>query len=40
MNSHLHRSYDGLAEIEYEPLDSTDSGSEREPEWRNQRREL
>lgn len=40
MNSHLHRSYDGLAEIEHEPLDSTESGSEREPEWRNQRREL
>ena len=40
MNSHLHRSYDGLAEIEHEPLDSTDSGSEREPEWRNQRGDL
>jgi GntR family transcriptional regulator, transcriptional repressor for pyruvate dehydrogenase complex len=40
MNSHLHRSYDGLAEIEHEPLDSTDSGSEREPEWRNQRGKL
>ena len=32
MNSHLHRSYDGLAEIEYEPLDSTDSGSEVSPD--------
>ena len=40
MNSHLHRSYDGLAEIEYEPLDSTDSGSEVEPGWRNQRGKL
>lgn len=40
MNSHLHRSYDALSEIEHEPLDSTDGGSEREPEWRNPRREL
>ena len=40
MNSHLHRSYDGLAEIGHEPLDSTDSGSEREPEWRNRRDDL
>jgi DNA-binding FadR family transcriptional regulator len=35
MNSHLHRLYDGLPEISEEPLDSTESGFEREPEWRN-----
>ena len=40
MNGHLHRSYDGLVEIGHEPLDSTDSGSEREPEWRNRRDDL
>jgi GntR family transcriptional repressor for pyruvate dehydrogenase complex len=40
MNGHLHRLYDGLPEIGDEPLDSTDSGFEREPEWRNRRDEL
>lgn len=40
MNSHLHRSYDGLPEIRHEPLDSTESGSEREAEWRNSRDDL
>lgn len=35
MNGHLHRLYDGLPEINGEPLDSTDSGSDAEPEWRN-----
>jgi hypothetical protein len=40
MNGHLHRLYDGLPEISEEPLDSTDSGLEREPEWRNRRDDL
>ena len=40
MNGHLHRLYDGLPHITGEPLDSTESGSEREPEWRNRRDEL
>ena len=35
MNGHLHRLYDGLPEIGGEPLDSTDGGSDGEPEWRN-----
>jgi GntR family transcriptional repressor for pyruvate dehydrogenase complex len=35
MNGHLHRLYDGLPEIEGEPLDSTDSGLGNEPEWPN-----
>jgi DNA-binding FadR family transcriptional regulator len=37
MNGHLHRLYDGLPEIENEPLDSTDGGSVDEPEWPNRR---
>jgi len=40
MNGHLHRLYDGLPDIEDEPLDSTESGSENEPEWRNPPRSL
>ena len=40
MNGHLHRLYDSLPEIEHEPLDSTFSGSEAEPEWRNRRDDL
>jgi GntR family transcriptional repressor for pyruvate dehydrogenase complex len=35
MNGHLHRLYDGLPEISGEPLDSTDSGADGEPEWPN-----
>jgi len=35
MNGHLHRLYDGLPEITGEPLDSTDSGSDSDPEWPN-----
>jgi DNA-binding FadR family transcriptional regulator len=40
MNGHLHRLYDGLPEINGEPLDSIDSGSDAEPEWRNRRDDL
>jgi GntR family transcriptional regulator, transcriptional repressor for pyruvate dehydrogenase complex len=40
MNGHLHRLYDGLPEIENEPLDSTYSGSDAEFEWRNRRDDL
>ena len=35
MNGHLHRLYDGLPEISGEPLDSTVSGPDGEPEWPN-----
>jgi GntR family transcriptional regulator, transcriptional repressor for pyruvate dehydrogenase complex len=35
MNGHLHRLYDGLPEIKEEPLDSTDSGADVEPDWPN-----
>ena len=35
MNGHLHRLYDGLPEINAEPLDSTDSGADVEPDWPN-----
>ncbi len=35
MNGHLHRLYDGLPELEEEPLDSTYSGSKDEPDWPN-----
>jgi DNA-binding FadR family transcriptional regulator len=35
MNSHLHRTYDALPEIHGEPLDSTESGFEHEPRWRD-----
>ena len=37
MNGHLHRLYDRLPELSDEPLDSTFSGAEVEPEWRNKR---
>ena len=40
MNGHLHRFYDGLPEIGGEPLDSTVSGSDIEPEWRDRREDL
>ena len=40
MNGHLHRLYDGLPEISGEPLDSTDSGLDGEPEWLNRRVDL
>ena len=35
MNGHLHRLYDGLPDIEEEPLDSTEGSGSSEPEWRN-----
>ena len=40
MNGHLHRLYDGLPEISGEPLDSTDSGLDGEPEWPNRQVDL
>jgi GntR family transcriptional regulator, transcriptional repressor for pyruvate dehydrogenase complex len=40
MNGHLHRLYDGLPEISAEPLDSTVSSSEVEPDWRDHREDL
>ena len=40
MNGHLHRLYDGLPEIDDEPLDSTFSGSDAEPDWRNRHGDL
>jgi len=33
MTAHLHRLYDELPEIDDEPLDSTESGPDFEPEW-------
>jgi GntR family transcriptional regulator, transcriptional repressor for pyruvate dehydrogenase complex len=38
MNSHLERLYNELPEIAEEPLDLTDSSSDREPEWTEHRR--
>lgn len=35
MNGHLHRLYDGLPDIDDEPLDSTESSASGEPVWRN-----
>jgi GntR family transcriptional regulator, transcriptional repressor for pyruvate dehydrogenase complex len=40
MNGHLHRLYDGLPEIKEEPLDSTGSSSDGEPEWPNRQGDL
>jgi GntR family transcriptional regulator, transcriptional repressor for pyruvate dehydrogenase complex len=40
MNGHLHRLYDGLPEISGEPLDSTHSGLDGEPEWPNRQVDL
>jgi DNA-binding FadR family transcriptional regulator len=35
MSGHLQRLYDELPDIEDEPLDTTESGSDLEPRWQN-----